>query len=198
MIISKGIILDHVYRFLIPAMWISWALYWWIKSINVKMTVRHQSFLARLVYILPLSAAVLLLSVPNLPFPFLHKQILPHTPWIFWLGAIITAGGLLFSIWARLHIGQNWSGTVTIKEDHELITTGPYTYVRHPIYSGLLLAFIGSATASGQVRGLFSVLLVFSSLWYKLRQEERWMREQFGDAYRMYSQRVAALVPFLF
>lgn len=197
MIINKGTALSHIYRFLIPIMWISWALYWWMKSINVKITVRRESFIARFAYIFPLTLAVLLLWVPSLPFSFLHTQFLPHTPWIFWLGAIITAGGLFFSVWARLHLGRNWSGIVTIKEGHELITSGPYAYVRHPIYSGLLLAFIGSAMACSQIRGLFSVLLVFGSLWYKLRREEQWMREQFGEQYLLYCRRIAALIPFV-
>ncbi len=189
--------MTYIYRFLIPVMWISWALYWWVESGNVKATVRREPMTSRLIYILPLILAVLLLWELKIPVPLLYERFLPQTSWVFWLGCAFTAGGLLFSIWARLHLGRNWSGTVTIKEDHELITSGPYSYVRHPIYSGILLAFIGSATACGQIRGIFSVTLVFSSLWYKLQQEERWMHEQFGEAYRMYSQRVAALVPFL-
>jgi protein-S-isoprenylcysteine O-methyltransferase Ste14 len=84
---------------------------------------------------------------------------------------------------------------VTVKQDHELITSGPYAFVRHPIYTGLLLAFIGSAVARGELRGVLAVLLVFGGLWYKLRHEERWMREQFGEQYDLYSKRVAALVP---
>jgi protein-S-isoprenylcysteine O-methyltransferase Ste14 len=187
----------HVYRLLFPIMWISWALCWWVQSINVKVTIRRESLISRLVYILPLMLAVLLIWAPNVPSPLLHERFLPETSWIFWLGSALTAGGLLFSVWARLHLGRNWSGTVTIKEDHEFITCGPYAFVRHPIYSGLLLAFIGSAAACGQLRGLLSVVLVYCSLWYKLRQEERWMREQFGEAYQLYCRRVAALVPFI-
>ena len=109
-----------------------------------------------------------------------------------------TAAGLLFTVWARIHIGRNWSGTVTIKEGHELITSGPYAIVRHPIYAGLLLAFVGSGLARGEWRGVLAVVIAFLALWRKLRLEERWMREQFGPAYQAYSQRVAALIPFLF
>ena len=100
-------------------------------------------------------------------------------------------------MWARVHLGRNWSGIVTVKEGHELITGGPYAIVRHPIYTGLLLAFIGSALARGEWRGVLAVAVVLAALWRKLGLEERWMREQFGSAYQAYSQRVAALVPFL-
>jgi protein-S-isoprenylcysteine O-methyltransferase Ste14 len=96
-----------------------------------------------------------------------------------------------------VHIGTNWSGTVTIKQGHELVTTGPYALVRHPIYTGLLLALAGSALARGEWRGALAVLIALLALWRKLRLEEHWMREQFGEAYRAYSRRVAALVPFI-
>jgi protein-S-isoprenylcysteine O-methyltransferase Ste14 len=86
----------------------------------------------------------------------------------------------LFTVWARVHLGMNWSGTVTVTEGHELITSGPYAVVRHPIYTGLLLAFGGSALARAALRGILAVALAFWSLWRKLRIEKTWMREQFG------------------
>ena len=84
---------------------------------------------------------------------------------------------------------------MTIKEGHELIMTGPYALVRHPIYTGLSLGFIGSAIARGEWRGVLAVVIVVISFWVKLRLEERWMRQQFGKAYDIYSQRVSALIP---
>jgi len=84
-----------------------------------------------------------------------------------------------------------------VKEDHELITSGPYGWVRHPIYTGLLLAIVGCALARGEWRGLLAVALVFGALWHKLKLEEKWMREQFGETYVVYSRRVAALVPHI-
>jgi protein-S-isoprenylcysteine O-methyltransferase Ste14 len=94
-------------------------------------------------------------------------------------------------------LGKNWSGTVTIKEGHELIMSGPYAVVRHPIYTGLLLAFLGSALARGDWRAVLAFALAAAALWRKLRFEERWMRAQFGDAYAAYARRVSALVPFV-
>jgi protein-S-isoprenylcysteine O-methyltransferase Ste14 len=149
-------------------------------------------------HIVPLAIAVLLLSTQNVRIPFLRERFLPWADWPFWIGALLTAAGLLFTVWARLHLGRNWSGIITIKKEHELVTSGPYALVRHPIYTGLLLAFLGSALAVGDWRGVLAFALAAGALWRKLRIEERWMRQQFGDAYQAYSQRVAALVPFIF
>ncbi len=184
-----------VYRFLFPAMWTGWALSWWALSVNVKATIRRESVLSRCLYVGPLIVAVFLLWGPSLPLSLLRLRFLPQTVWTFWVGSILTATGLVFAVWARMHLGANWSGTITIKKDHELITSGPYAIVRHPIYAGILLAFMGSATACGEFRGIPAIVLVFWALLYKLRREERWMREQFREAYEVYSRRVAALIP---
>ena len=106
--------------------------------------------------------------------------------------------GLLFAIWAREHLGSNWSRSVTIKQGHELIITGPYAAVRHPIYTGILAGFLGTAIALSQVRGFIVLVLIFLILWVKLRMEEQWMRSQFGETYATYAHQTAALVPYLF
>lgn len=103
---------------------------------------------------------------------------------------------MMFSVWARVQLGGNWSGIVTIKQDHELIVRGPYAIVRHPIYTGLLVALIGSAMALGEWRGVLAVLIAYWALWRKLRVEERWMAERFGEQYEAYRRRIPALVPF--
>ena len=178
-------------------MWLAWAVYWWALSKRVKATSRREPVGRRLLHIVPLVVAVVLLWVPRLPLPVLGEAFLPWSLPVYWFGAALTAAGLLFAVWARVHIGRNWSGIVTIKEGHELITSGPYALVRHPIYTGLSLAFIGSAVARGEWRGVLAVVLVVWSFWVKLKFEERWMRQQFGQAYDEYSRRVPALVPFL-
>ena len=185
------------YRYVFPALWLAWIGYWWVSSRDVKPTARREPFSSRIRYIGPLVVAGLLLAVPALPVPFLRERFVPFTSPIFATATAITAAGLLFSVWARRHLGRNWSGTVTIKEDHELITTGPYAIVRHPIYTGLLLAFVGSAIAVGEWRGVAAAVLAFLSFLFKLRIEERWMKERFGDAYHAYCQHVPALVPFV-
>jgi protein-S-isoprenylcysteine O-methyltransferase Ste14 len=178
-------------------MWLGYAAYWWAISTNVKATVRRESLPSRLARLISFACAVALLWLPSVPFPLLNERFLPLGDFCFWSGSAVTAVGLLFAIWARRHLGRNWSQAVTVKVGHELITSGPYALVRHPIYTGLLLAFVGSAVARGEWRGLVAVALVFASLWHKLRLEEKWMRGQFGESYEAYSRRVAALVPYV-
>jgi len=177
-------------------MWLCWVVYWWLASRRVKPTERHEPVGSRLLHVLPLLFAVWLLLGERAPGSLLNERLFPWAPWEFWVAAFITAVGLLFTVWARVHLGRNWSGTVTIKRDHELIATGPYALVRHPIYTGLLVAFVGSALARGEWRGVLAVIVVWAALWRKLRLEERWMVERFGEQYIAYRRRVPALVPF--
>jgi len=179
------------------AMWVAWLIYWLALSRSAKVSARLEPWRSSVLHMGPLVLAGFLLGLPDLPVPFLGARFLPAAAWSFWSGAVLTAAGLLFTVWARLHIGRNWSAIVTIKLDHELITSGPYAIVRHPIYTGLLLALAGSALALGEWRGVLAVGIVFLGFWRKLGIEERWLREQFGAAYAAYSQRVAALVPYL-
>jgi len=187
-----------VHRYLFATMWLSWALYWWALSRNVKASVRTESIRSRLLHIVPLMIATALLFASRVPFPVLGERFMPPAAWPFWVGAALTLAGILFSVWARVHLGGNWSGIVTVKEDHELIRSGPYGIVRHPIYSGLLLAVVGSALARGEWRGVVAVVIVFWAFRRTMQTEERWMRERFGNTYQAYSERVPALVPFIF
>ena len=114
------------------------------------------------------------------------------------VGLFLVLMGVSFAIWARFQLGGNWSAAVSVKEGHTLIRQGPYTVVRHPIYSGLLLALLGVAVIVGKVRGLVGVGVFFLAMWLKSSIEERFMLEEFGAEYRSYQQRVKALVPYLF
>ena len=189
--------MTYAYRYLFHAMWVGWVAYWWAASFNVKKTARRESLQSRLSHIVPLMLAVALVWLPISPIKILSERFLPDAAWPFWVGAMLTLAGLLFTVLARVHLGRNWSGTVTVKQDHALITSGPYRFVRHPIYTGLLLALAGTALARGEWRGVVAVALAFVAFWRKLRIEERWMREQFGEAYEEYRGRVAALIPFV-
>ena len=179
------------------AAWLAWLLYWAWSARGVKPATRVESPLSRFgKYSLPIIVAVLLLQ----PFEVysgtvLDQSFVPSSLWIVWLGLLMTIGGLLFACWARAILGRNWSGVVQLKQDHELIETGPYRHVRHPIYSGLLLAFLGTALMIGEWRALLALAIIAASFWRKLRLEERWLGEYFGAAYADYMRRVKALVP---
>ena len=109
----------------------------------------------------------------------------------------VTAAGLLLSIWARAYLGRNWSGTVTVKVGHQLIRSGPYRWVRHPIYSGLILAMIGTAINKGQLCGFVAVVLLWIGFTLKSRIEERFMGTTFGAEYEDYRRTTGAIVPGL-
>ena len=188
----------QIHRWLFPVLWMAWAFYWWLSSRDVKETTRREPFLSRLGHIGPMLVAAAILWSPRLGGPVLGARFMPWAPWQFWAGVAVTAGGLAFAVWARRHIGRNWSAIVTLKQGHELVTSGPYALVRHPIYTGLLFGFLGSAIALGQWRGLLAEAILYLALLRKYRLEERWMRERFGAAYDDYCRRVKALMPFLF
>lgn len=184
-----------VYRLVFPAMWISWVIYWLWASRYAKPSERREPIGSLMQHAIPLWLAVWLLWGRGVRVTWLNDRLFPWAPWGFWIAALITALGLLFAVWARIHLGRNWSSVVTIKEGHELIDTGPYALVRHPIYTGLLVAFVGSAVALGEWRGVLAVLVAWAAFWRKLRVEERWMTERFGEQYLAYCKRVPALVP---
>ena len=191
-------LLALIYRWLFPALWMAWAFYWWLTSADVKETTRREPLLSRVLHLGPMLVAAAILWSPRLPVPGLNERFMPWAPWEYWAGVAVTLAGLAFAVWARRHIGRNWSAIVTLKQDHELVTSGPYALVRHPIYTGLLFGFLGSAIALGQWRGLLAVAIVYLALLRKYKLEERWMRERFGIAYDAYRARVKALVPFIF
>ena len=110
--------------------------------------------------------------------------------------AALTLAGILFAWWARLHLGRLWSSAITRKEGHRVIDTGPYGLVRHPIYTGLITAVLGTAIVSGTVRAAVGLVIITVSLLRKRRTEEAFMRETFPGEYERYSAEVPGLVPF--
>jgi protein-S-isoprenylcysteine O-methyltransferase Ste14 len=139
------------------------------KAINTKTTQRLEPAASRILRVFIFLIVIVLLSTTRIPLRWLYLQLWPVGLWPFWLGAAVTIAGLLFAVSAREHLGRNWSRSVTIKQGHELITTGPYAVVRHPIYTGSLAGFLGMAIAISQVRGFIAFVLIFLVFWIKLR-----------------------------
>jgi protein-S-isoprenylcysteine O-methyltransferase Ste14 len=185
------------YEAFFPAVWIVFFVYWQIKAIKTKTTQRVEPAASRILRVFIFLVAIVLLLPIRIPLPWLYLPLWPVGLWPFWLGAAVTVAGLLFAVWARVHLGRNWSRSVTIKQGHELITTGPYAAVRYPIYTGILSGLLGTAIALSQVRGFIVLVLFFIAFWIKLRMEEEWMRSQFGETYDSYAHQTAALVPYL-
>jgi len=181
---------------LIPSLWLAWFAYWWTAARGVKPAIRRESAWSRAAHFVPLGIAGLLLAAPTMPGWLGSLWSRPNGS-LFAAGAALVLGGLLFTVWARVVLGGNWSGSVTLKREHEIIRSGPYRWIRHPIYTGLLLAFVGSALARPEWRGGLAVLIVVVALWRKLRLEERWLAELFGPAYSDYKRHSWALLPFV-
>ena len=183
---------------LIPLLWLAWLLYWWLGAGRLKAVARRESRLQRTSHGVPLVLAVLLFVLPGHALGALATPFIARSRASYGIGVALVALGLGYAVQARRHLGANWSGTVTLKQGHSLIRSGPYRHVRHPIYTGLLLAFAGSALALAQWRGLLALLLVTGSLWLKLRREERWLLQHFGDDYAEYRKTSWALLPGLY
>jgi len=189
--------LGRFYQYFFYAIWLVVIAFWLVRSRDVKVTVRRQARLPRLVNLTLIYGAAVLLAGPFVPFAWLTERVIPGALWKVSsaAGAGLTLLGVLVMIWARTHLGRNWSSVAAVKADHELITDGPYRWMRHPIYAGMLLAFIGTAVAIGQWRGVLAVSLALVAFLQRIVLEDRFMREQFGSVYESYAQRVHALVP---
>lgn len=182
---------------IIDGLWVLFALYWLVSALNRKKTKRRESIPQRLLYILPLIAAFYLLNRHGFGYGWLGTRFVPDTPLVQWVAVLITAAGVAIAFWARFHLGSNWSGVVTLKEGHELIRTGPYRTIRHPIYTGILIAFLGNAVLIGQVRGLIGLAIIWASFYVKARREESFLAQEFGSNFNEHTQRTGMFLPKL-
>ncbi|HEV2423464.1 MAG TPA: isoprenylcysteine carboxylmethyltransferase family protein [Terriglobia bacterium] len=188
----------HAILWSIDGAWIAFVAYWGIRALSVKRAVRRQGIGGRLFQILMGMAVFILLWNENADWGVLSSRFVPREHAWAVLGAVLTCAGVAIAIWARTILGGNWSGIVTVKQDHTLVRTGPYTVVRHPIYSGLILAVLGTALAIGEYRALVAVGIIVMMFLVKSRTEERFMTEEFGREYEDYRRQTSALIPFIF
>jgi protein-S-isoprenylcysteine O-methyltransferase len=178
------------------ALWAFFWVVWMLAAIGTKRTIRRQSPASRALQggAVVLGYVLLLRIWREAP---LNLRFLPDSETVATCGLFIAVAGFGFAFWARLTLGRNWSSTVTVKEDHQLIRRGPYRIVRHPIYAGLILASLGTAIGYGRVQCLIGLLLIFFAFQMKWKTEERFMQEQFGGEYQKYRREVSAIVPGL-
>jgi len=181
----------------IAVAWIAALIVWLIGSMTTKATVRSQSGTSRLLELAPILIGVLILRGNRFLLRSLSARFVPATPLWQDIGVALTVAGVAFAIWSRFYLGRNWSAKVTVKEEHELIRTGPYSVVRHPIYSGFLLGILGTAVYSGQWNGLVALALILISWKIKTAREESFMESEFGEQYVQYRRDVKSLVPFV-
>jgi len=125
-------------------------------------------------------------------------RLMPVAPGVMAIGLAVEAAGLYLAVWARRHLGRNWSGEISIKVDHQLIRSGPYKWLRHPIYTGILGMYAGTMLVTGEVLGLIGFAIAIAAYSRKVRLEEQNLRNAFGTDYDEYRRESWAIVPGVF
>lgn len=179
----------------IDALWFLFGAYWLVSALKRKKTKQRETILQRFGYTLPLGLAFYFLYQSHPLYGWLRVRFLPVGPAGEWLGVVLAAGGIAVAFWARWHLGTNWSGVVTLKQGHELIRTGPYRTIRHPIYTGILLALLGTAISFGEIRALLGVAIAWASFYIKARREELFLSQEFGPSFAEHQQSTGMFLP---
>jgi protein-S-isoprenylcysteine O-methyltransferase Ste14 len=189
--------------------WYFWGATWIAAAVWANRTVKRAGLAREWRYrLIALTGFVLLFAFPILVTNghwhfgrspgILGLRVWPYPPLpVGWTLVVVAALSIAFVWWARLYLGRLWSGSITRKEEHRVVDTGPYALVRHPIYTGLLTAAVATAIVVGELHTVLGALLLIIAYWMKARLEERFLREELGpEAYDSYRRRVPMLVPF--
>ncbi|MFZ0088023.1 MAG: isoprenylcysteine carboxylmethyltransferase family protein [Solirubrobacteraceae bacterium] len=178
----------HALRIAISVAWIIFWVYWLASAVGVK----KGRWSRRRIPLNGLTA----LSVLVVVRVFRGGSLAVESPILAVIGAVVFASGIAVAIWARVHLGRNWGMPMTEKAEPELVTTGPYGLVRHPIYTGLLTAVLGTALATNLL-GLIIVAILGGYFYYSASVEEKTLTATFPTAYPAYRTRTKMLIPFV-
>ena len=173
--------------------WAIFGIYWFGTALRTKSAKTREFPVWRFLRLSILAATFLLLFAQWIRIGFLGWRFVPVTPAIFESGFVLALAGITLALWARFHLGRNWSDKV----DHELIRSGPYAYLRHPIYSGVLLGVAGTAIVVGEWRGAIAFCMLLVNYSIKARREEKILSVQFGEAFELHKQEAGFLLPKL-
>jgi protein-S-isoprenylcysteine O-methyltransferase Ste14 len=182
---------------IIDWLWMALGLYWMVTALGTKKTAADEKTSLRVLRLSILVIMLLLLLTHWLRVGLLGWRFVPRSLGIVWAGVVLTAVGVALAIWARWHLGRNWSDKVVLKVDHELIRSGPYAYLRHPIYTGVLLAVAGTALAIGEWRGILALALLGTNYYVKATREERILTEKFGEKFAEHKKATGFFLPGL-
>ncbi len=175
--------------------WMIWAIWWLAMAFFSKSTKRRESVIQRVEHLVPAFLGFLLIFRADFAGAWLARPVFSAHSWLLLTCVLVTVLGLLFAVWARLTLGSNWSGTVTIKTNHQLIRRGPYRWIRHPIYTGMLAALLATAIAQGLLSGLVGFAFVSLALYRKARREEKFLAQEFGEGFTEHRQHTGMFLP---
>ena len=177
-------------------LWLVWWISWWIASRWASRPATRAPLADEMRYRVLTVVGAALIFLPLGPLSA-ATTLYPPNPTITWFAAALAAVGFAFCWWARIHLGTLWSASVTRKDDHRIVDTGPYALVRHPIYTGIILAGVATGLAKGTLIALASVAIFALSFYVKARLEEQFLKKELGAAsYEAYRARVPMLLPF--
>jgi len=182
---------------MVLAAWLVFALFWLVEGLRAKAAEKREPPGERLAHILLMTVAFYLVFPRNPPIGRLNERMFPSEPWRVALGVALTFAGVAFAMWARHHIGQFWSARVSIVSEHKLIRSGPYARIRHPIYTGMLLALVGTGLVVNRYRVILGLAMALIGFTRKAKKEEGFLAAQFGEAFEEHRRHTGFLLPKL-
>ena len=184
------------YKSIILVSWATLMTVWFVLAFNVKQDIRSGHFSVWMQYLLRFTGAALIIVAVARIGNGVFTAIFAPPITLGWIGALLTALGIALAIWARLSLGRNWSARLSVKVNHQLVTTGPYAYVRHPLYTGVVLAAFGTML-TGMIFGIVEFIAACAIVASRIKKEERDMLELFPDQYPEYKKKTCGLIPFI-
>ena len=179
-------------------LWVAWFMTWWVAAIWSDRSVKRPATRQQILYRVLAGAGVILLFGTSRGAAERDLILWHSSDALAWVAVVAALLGLAFTWWARIHLGRLWSSNVARKADHHVVDTGPYGLVRHPIYTGIIVASVATAVMRGTLEAWLGVVVMTLGWYIKARMEEGFLREQLGvDAYVSYARRVPMLVPFV-
>ena len=184
-----------IYSYLIIFFWFVFLAYWGISGLKTKRNINTPSALRGGLFRLVIGVVVVVVLSQNNSFKILTTPI--TNPALNIIGVVLCGLGIGFAIWARYHIGRNWGMPMSVKENPELVTSGPYRYIRHPIYTGVIFALLGTALDNTGI--VFVIFLLFATYFiYSAVKEEKAMMQEFPEQYPAYKQKTKMIIPLIF
>jgi protein-S-isoprenylcysteine O-methyltransferase Ste14 len=175
--------------------WMVLCFYWLFSALRMKAVKSRETWGRRLGYVIPIALGLVLLFSSRAHYSWLGLRFAPDTTALAVSGVALTAAGAALAMWSRFVLGDNWSAVVSIRKEHELIRMGPYRTMRHPIYTGLLLALLGTALVVGEVRGLLAVFILALGFYGKARREEALLTREFGAGFAAHARQTGMFLP---